>query len=155
MIIWLRLRVSNLDHWFIPNVLIVFTVSYGNKLNDNFPSNLDKHRPLAFSCMSTQFQRGKTSATILEKRLLLPIHLGRVINIFKQFEVHYYALRKIIHEWKILKMIFPVCPGKFASRSDHVMFRDIVKTYKLHPRHPSGSMLDVTVNDSTIKGKIK
>lgn len=67
---------------------------------------------------------------VLEKKLLLPINLEGFMVISKIFGVHCFAVRKIIHKWKMLETVTNLPrsqPIKFTPRLDSAMLREIGK----------------------------
>jgi len=83
-----------------------------------------KFAGLEHSGIFTQCQGGKTSAAILQKQLLFPINLGRVIRQFPNY------LDSII----LQRERFSICEenstgfaSKFSATSDRPMFRETAK----------------------------
>lgn len=85
------------------------------------------------SFVLTQCQQGKTSATTLKNPVLLLISLGKSHKaIFKQFDVHHYTVRTIIHKWKTFKTSDNLPrtgdPSKITLRLHYTMLRETGKT---------------------------
>jgi len=77
--------------------------------------------------------------------------------ISKQFEVHQYTVRNIIHKWKTFKTVANLPrrghPSKFTPRSDRVMVREIADSPRTTPQtlQASVNMLNHKVHGSTIR----
>jgi len=112
----------------------------------------------AFRCVLTQY-RGKTSAMILEKQLLLPsIWEGLYKVISKLCVVHHATERKIIHKWKIFKTAVNLprsgCSSKFTTRNAQRNYKKKTR-FTSQTLQASVSMLNVKVHDSTIRERLK
>ena len=114
----------------------------------------------AFRCVLTQRQGGKTSAMILEKQLLLPINLGRVIRPFPNYLESIIPLRERLFEsrkhWRRLTIFREVDVKESSPQGQTVQCAETAKYPEATSQtlRASVSMLMVKVHDSKIRKRL-